>query len=75
MYMKQEINPYENRKPVLYDAKQIQEMFHLESISSARRMMNHPAFPSMRVGRRLLVTDYQLAKFLKENDRSYIDLY
>lgn len=74
-FMDKKNNTYDTRKPVLYDAAQIQEIFHLDSISSARRLMNHPAFPSMRVGRKLLVLDWELNKFLAANGRGYIDLY
>lgn len=63
------------KQPKLYDVKQIKDIFHLESLSSARRLMNHPAFPSLRIGRKLLVTEWELMTFLEANSEGYIDLY
>lgn len=59
---------------VIYDSEDIQRIFKLQSISSARRLMNHPAFPLMRIGRALLVTEDNLKKFIKDNGTSFIDL-
>ena len=59
---------------VIYDSEDVQRIFKLQSISSARRLMNHPAFPLMRIGRALLVTEDNLKKFIKDNGTSFIDL-
>lgn len=59
---------------VLYTAKDIQQIFKLDSISSARRLMNHPSFPAMKIGRSLRVTKYDLVRFIESNHNSYIDL-
>lgn len=59
---------------ILYTAKDVQKIFKLDSISSARKLMNHPAFPSMRIGRSLRVTKKDLVRFVEANHNSYIDL-
>ena len=59
---------------VIYDSEDVQRIFKLQSISSARRLMNHPAFPLMRIGRALLVTEDNLKQFIKDNGTSFIDL-
>lgn len=57
---------------ILYDAKDIQEIFALESISGARKLMNSPGFPVMKVGRKLLVTKGNLVEFIKQHETSKI---
>ena len=59
---------------VIYDSEDVQRIFKLQSISSARRLMNHPAFPLMRIGRALLVTEDNLKKFIKDNGTSFFAL-
>lgn len=66
--------PDENITLVIYNAEDIQRIFKMKSISSARRLMNHPAFPLMRVGRALLVTEDNLKRFIRDNGTSFIDL-
>lgn len=56
----------------IYTAKDVQRIFSLESLSSARRLMNRPGFPAMRVGRALRVTRGNLIEYIKQNERSKI---
>lgn len=60
---------------VIYTAKDVQEIFHLNSIQTARRLMNNPSFPLMRVGRKMLVTKENLEKFIKQNGSKNLVLY
>lgn len=55
-----------------YTSKDIQRIFALESLTSARRLMNSPGFPSMRVGRGLRVTRHNLLKYISQNEKSKI---
>lgn len=57
---------------MIYTAKDIQKIFSLESLASARRLMNSPGFPSMKVGRGLRVTRHNLLKYISQNERSKI---
>ena len=66
--------PEEDVSLVMYGPEDVQRIFKLQSISSARRLMNHPAFPLMRVGRALLVTEDNLKRFIRDNATSFIDL-
>ena len=59
---------------VLYDANDIQKIFSLGSISTARKLMNTPAFPSMRVGRKLLITKGNLKKYIATYSQDKIDI-
>lgn len=63
-----------NDSLVLYTAEDIQKIFKLKSIAAARKLMNHPAFPTMRIGKALRVTEKNLIRFIEANQNSYIDL-
>lgn len=56
----------------IYTAQDIQKIFSLESLSAARKLMNRPGFPAMRIGRSLRVTKGNLIEYIKQNDRSKI---
>lgn len=57
---------------VLYTAQDIQKIFSLESISGARKLMNSSGFPSMKVGRKLLVTKGNLVEFIRQHETSKV---
>lgn len=57
---------------VLYTAKDIQKIFSLESISGARKLMKAPGFPSMKIGRTLLVTKGNLVEFIRQHETSKV---
>lgn len=56
----------------LYTAEDVQKIFALESISSARRLMNSPGFPVMRIGRSLRVTKGNLVNYIKQYSQAHI---
>ena len=56
----------------LYTAEDVKEIFSLESISSARRLMNSPGFPAMKVGRSLRVTKGNLVNYIKQYSQAHI---
>ena len=56
----------------IYTAKDVQQIFSLESLSSARRLMNRPGFPAMKVGRSLRVTKGNLIEYIKQHEKSAI---
>ena len=64
----------DNDDLVLYTPEDIQRIFSLESIEGARRLMNTPGFPLMRIGRNLRVTKGELKRFIKQNKNTKINL-
>lgn len=59
----------------LFTPEDIRDIFKLSSTSTARKLMNQPSFPLMRIGRRMRVTKENLIKFIKDNGTTmfYID--
>lgn len=59
----------------LFTPEDIRDIFKLSSTSTARKLMNQPSFPLMRIGRRMRVTKENLIRFIKDNGTTvfYID--
>ncbi len=58
----------------IYGAEDVQRIFKLGSIDSAYKLMKHPAFPLMRIGKQMKVTKGNLVKFIEANSTSDIEL-
>ncbi len=58
----------------LYTPAEVQEIFGFKSIDSAYRLMNHPSFPLMKVGKNMRVTKENLKEFIKKNSEEDIKL-
>lgn len=56
----------------IYTAKDVQRIFSLESISGARKLMNRPGFPAMRIGRSLRVTKGNLIEYIKQHETANV---
>ncbi|MGF6374992.1 hypothetical protein M2140_000026 [Clostridiales Family XIII bacterium PM5-7] len=58
----------------IYTASDIRRIFSFASNDSAYRLMKHPAFPLMRIGKKMYVTKKNLIKFISDNSKGTVDL-